>query len=399
MINIKDKKDCCGCSACVQKCPKQCISLKEDNEGFLYPQVDQSKCIDCHLCEKVCPFLNQNEPINPIKIFAAKNPDEEKRMQSSSGGVFSAIAESIIDEGGVVFGASFNKDWVVCHSFTESKEGLSTFRGSKYVQSQIDSSYVEAEKMLKIGRKVLFSGTPCQISGLKKYLQIDYENLLCVDIVCHGVPSPLVFKEYLRSELKRTHSDILDTDPQRISKILFRDKRLGWQRYGLSIYFDSPNMTRSNSIFQEKKTNPYLVGFLSDVFLRQSCYTCPIKNGKSGSDITLADYWGIKNEHPDFYDDKGVSCVIINTAKGEQIYKDLLLENEISTLNQFIKRNSAYYKSPKRPDNRNKFWKGFKENGVEYATKKYARLSLRESMLKIIGKLGIVPIIKKILKR
>ena len=203
MIEIKDKKDCCGCSACVQRCPKQCITLKEDNEGFLYPIVDKKTCIDCGLCEKVCPILHQGEPQKPLKVYAAKNLNEEIRRQSSSGGIFTLLAEQVIQEGGVVFGARFDENWEVKHDYTETIEGLAVFRGSKYVQSRIEDNYKKAEEFLKQGRKVLFSGTPCQIAGLKRFLRKEYEELLTVDFVCHGVPSPGVWRKYLKETVAR----------------------------------------------------------------------------------------------------------------------------------------------------------------------------------------------------
>lgn len=203
MIDILDKKDCCGCSSCVQRCPKQCITLKEDNEGFLYPIVNKEICISCGLCEKVCPVLSQGEPRKPLKVYAAKNQDEEIRRQSSSGGVFTLLAEQVIREGGVVFGAIFDENWEVKHDFAETIEGLAPFRGSKYVQSRIDDNYKKAERFLNQGRKVLFSGTPCQIAGLKRFLRNEYDNLLTVDFVCHGVPSPGVWRQYLKETVAR----------------------------------------------------------------------------------------------------------------------------------------------------------------------------------------------------
>ena len=190
MISIKDKIDCCGCSACVQTCPKQCIRLEEDNEGFLYPSVNKSLCVECGQCDNVCPMLHGHEPQEPVGVYAATNPDEGIRMQSSSGGIFSLIAENIIRQGGVVFGAAFNEDWEVTHCFAETVDGIARFRGSKYVQSRTGTTYAEAERFLKAGRKVLYSGTPCQIAGLKSFLRKEYGNLLTVDCVCHGVPSP-----------------------------------------------------------------------------------------------------------------------------------------------------------------------------------------------------------------
>lgn len=197
MINIIEKKDCCGCSACVSICPKHCITMSLDNEGFLYPQVDNESCIDCGLCEKVCLVLNQGKECKPFQVYAAKNINEEIRMKSSSGGIFTLLAEQILHEGGVVFGARFNADWEVIHDYTETKEGLAAFRGSKYVQSRLGDSFCQAEHFLRQGRKVMFTGTPCQIAGLKLFLRKTYDNLLTVDFICHGVPSPGVWKKYL----------------------------------------------------------------------------------------------------------------------------------------------------------------------------------------------------------
>lgn len=203
MIYIKDKKDCCGCSACVQRCPKQCISLHEDAEGFLYPNVDENICIGCGLCEKVCPVVNQSDEHEPLAVYAAMNPDESIRMQSSSGGVFTLLAEKVLAEGGVLFGACFNERWEVVHDFVETKEELARFRGSKYVQSKVGDTFRLAEDFLKQGRTVLYSGTPCQIAGLKLFLRKSYDNLLAVDFICHGVPSPGVFRTYLQNEINR----------------------------------------------------------------------------------------------------------------------------------------------------------------------------------------------------
>ncbi len=198
MINIIDKQDCCGCWACVQVCPRQCISMHEDEEGFLYPKVDVSACMACGLCDKVCPEINQSKPKRPQNVYAAINPDNAIREQSSSGGIFTMLAERTIESGGVVFGARFDEKWDVVHDYTETVDGLAAFRGSKYVQSRIGECYRQAGQFLKAGREVMFSGTPCQIAGLKKYLQREYDNLLAVDVVCHGVPSPKVRRVYLK---------------------------------------------------------------------------------------------------------------------------------------------------------------------------------------------------------
>ena len=254
MIEIRDKKNCCGCAACVQKCPKHCVSLKEDEEGFLYPVVNVDKCIDCGLCEKVCPVLNQDKKHEPIGVYAAKNKNDETRKNSSSGGVFTLLAENVIKRGGVVFGARFDERWEVVHDYVEDKEGISKFRGSKYVQSTIGDNYLKAEQFLKAGRKVLFSGTPCQIAGLKHFLRKDYDNLLTVDFICHGAPSPGVFRTFLRDEMHKaarqgggkntvslpciplvTEKDGLDCKDVEIKSINFRDKRNGWKKYGFAL--------------------------------------------------------------------------------------------------------------------------------------------------------------------
>lgn len=204
MIEIKDKSQCCGCNACVQRCPKQCIAMCEDEEGFLYPEVDEAICIDCGLCENVCPVINQADARIPLQVYAAKNTDEKIRMHSSSGGVFSILAEQTIKQGGVVFGARFDENWEVKHDYTETIDGVSVFRGSKYVQSKTGDTFKQAEQFLKQNRKVLFSGTPCQIVALKRYLKKEYENLLLVDFICHGVPSLGVWRKYLKQVIALT---------------------------------------------------------------------------------------------------------------------------------------------------------------------------------------------------
>ena len=233
MIRIEKKEDCCGCEACVQRCPKHCISLFRDNEGFLYPSVNESLCIGCGLCEKVCPILNPLPKRKPLQVFAAKNLNEEVRLASSSGGVFTLLAEHTIRNNGVVFGARFNEKWEVAHGFTDTVEGIADFRSSKYVQSKINGTYQEAEQFLKAGRKVLFSGTPCQIAGLKRFLRKEYTNLITVDFLCHGVPSPGVWESYLKETIARKCKKIqFCSDPYAsVKKISFRDKTLGWKKF------------------------------------------------------------------------------------------------------------------------------------------------------------------------
>lgn len=333
MIDIKVKKDCCGCSACVQICPKGCISLKEDNEGFLYPEADKDICIDCGLCEKVCPFINVGVPHEPVNTFAAKNKDESVRMESSSGGIFTLLAEKVIQEGGVVFGARFNEKWEVIHDYTEIVDGLSVFRGSKYVQSRTGDTFRQTETFLKQGRKVMFTGTPCQIRGLKLFLRKNYENLLTVDFVCHGVPSPGIWQEYLDETFRRSgcreklkkNSVLSSPEPiLSITGINFRNKKSGWKNYSFVVRGMSAGQADKNSVLLSDihLKNPFMRAFLSDLILRPSCYECKAKAGRSGSDITIADFWGVQNILPEFDDDRGVSLVLIN--KNRDFFVDLL---------------------------------------------------------------------------
>jgi coenzyme F420-reducing hydrogenase beta subunit len=348
VIEIRKKEDCCGCHACVQKCPKQCITMQEDEEGFLYPKVNEELCINCGLCEKVCPVINQSEPRKPLKVYAAKNPNEEIRMKSSSGGIFTMLAERTINNGGVVFGARFNDQWEVIHDYTETIEGIAPFRGSKYVQSTIGNNYQIAEQFLKKGREVLFTGTPCQIAGLNKYLQKNYDNLITVNVVCQGVPSPLIWREYLE-QIKQNDE---------IKYISFRDKSRGWKSYSIKYVF-------GDSIIYHKATNDnYLFGFRNCIFLRPSCHLCPSKLGKCYSDITLGDYWGIYAFYSKYDDDKGVSLVLVNSDKGMNFISDICTQFVETSLNQANYGNPMIKNSAPLTQNRKHFWDLYSKVGI-----------------------------------
>ncbi len=391
MITITDKHNCCGCSACVQACPKQCISFEEDEQGFRYPLADKAICVDCGLCEKVCPVLNAGEPRQPLAVYAAINPNEEIRKGSSSGGIFTALAEAVLNEGGVVFGARFNDQWEVVHAYTESKEGLAPFRGSKYVQSRVGETYRQAKTFLQQGRKVMYTGTPCQIAGLKRYLGKEYDQLLTVDVVCHGVPSPLVWRDYLR--------DITANNLSQIASINFRDKSTGWKNFRLKINKSDGQVF----VDESNRENLYMQAFLGNFSLRPSCHACIAKSGKCGSDFTIADYWGITKTNTSFIDDNGVSSIIVNDLKAENILSGLQIQLEKSSIEQFVKMNPAYYKSHKRPDNYVLFWSKYNQKNISGVIKKYARQSNREYIrswaIKLLFKLNVLPILKKVLKR
>lgn len=306
MIQITNKVDCCGCSACTMKCPKHCITMQADNEGFLYPVVNKEDCIDCGLCEKVCHELHPYEQRKPLNVYAAINNDEEIRLKSSSGGIFYLLAEKTISEGGVVFGARFDDEWQVMLDYAETPEGVQPFMGSKYVQARTANAYKDAETFLKQGRKVLFSGSPCQIAGLHHYLRKEYENLTTVDFVCHGVPSPKVWQRYL--------DEVVTSGKQAINDVKFRNKSNGWNKFNFVLSYN--NEEKSYSLCSWHQQNHYMRAFLSDMILRPSCHECRAKQGSSHSDITIADFWGIHIEMPEMDDDKGTGLVLVNTEKG-----------------------------------------------------------------------------------
>lgn len=372
MIKIQNKQDCCGCSACVQRCPRHCISMKEDEEGFLYPVVDESVCISCGLCEKVCPIINRPKKQPVMEVLAVKNRNEAERIASSSGGVFIALAKKTLEKGGVVFGAVFDENWEVRHTYAETLDGVRPMMGSKYVQSRIENSYREAETFLKQGREVLFTGSPCQITGLHTYLRKDYPNLLAVDFLCHGVPSPGVWRRYLDETFSRSAlraaagkntvlSSSLKSLPV-ITGIEFRDKTLhGWKKYSFVVRGESASKVDKNSVLLSDihKDNIYMRGFLSDVYIRPSCYRCRCKNGVSHSDLTIADFWGVPVAMPDFDDDKGVGLVLVNTDKGKAVFDVLDMDVRSTTVEAAKVANGGFNEEVKAHPKRNLFFFGY----------------------------------------
>ena len=384
MISVKDKKDCCGCAACVQRCPRHCILMKEDEEGFLYPLVDVSLCIDCGLCEQVCPVIHQGTAREPLTVFAAKNPDEQIRMSSSSGGIFTLLAEQVLAEGGVVFGARFDEHWEVVHAYTETVEGLAAFRGSKYVQSRTGDSFVQAERFLRQGRKVLFSGTPCQISGLRCFLRKEYDNLVTVDFICHGVPSPGVWRAYLKEKTARqcggknsvlSHSTYPLGDV-RVENIAFRDKRYGWKKFSFALTLSAPGRrgAKNTVLLRETKyKNVFLKGFLRDLYLRPSCHECPAKCFKSGSDVTIGDFWSINDYLPRENDHCGYSlCLVHSDIKWP--FKSIRLDDET-----VYKTNVSIYRSSRAHKNRKLFFKDYaRGRNVIPLIGRYATVTLKK---------------------
>ncbi len=342
-IQIASTDQCTGCSACASICPTKSITMQEDREGFLQPHIDTKTCIGCHKCEKTCPI------ITPIQIptdfetqaYVAINKDEDVRLRSSSGGMFHALAKWTIKKGGVVFGARFNEKWDVIHDYTETLDGIDPFMRSKYVQSRIGDTFKQAKQFLDSGRQVLFVGTPCQIGGLKTYLNKEYDNLLAVDFICHGVPSPKVWREYLKEV----------TNGDSLVDFNFRDKQDGW------LDFQCVTTTTTAIRCEKQMANIYFRGFLKDIYQRLSCYNCQFKSVHRTSDLTIADAWGIQNYCPQMQDNKGTSLCLIHSSKTVNILKELpMIENKSVDLEQPICYNPSLIRSVSKPKYKRKWF-------------------------------------------
>lgn len=371
MIN-KSKEECCGCGACAQVCPRDCIVMKEDQEGFLYPEVDKLKCVSCNLCEKSCPvILNKVSPQEPV-AYAAFCKDEELRLQSSSGGIFSLLAEQILEQGGIVFGAAFDKDWSVHHIGIERVEDLEMLRGSKYLQSRTENTYLEVKKQLLLGRKVLYSGTPCEIEGLKAYLNGEYENLYTQDLICHGSPSPKVWKKYVDYR-----ENCAGAAAQRT---FFRHKKYGWKTY--AVLFEFSNNTAYEQILTK---DLFMQMFLQNLCLRPSCYKCAFKKLGRQSDITLADFWGADKVVPELDDNKGCSVVLIHSEKGKRLFE--MVKSQMTykkvELSDALLGNPSMTKSCEKTPKRDAFMQAVNSMSFDQLAKAYVK---RSSLKAKIGK-------------
>lgn len=381
-VLFMEKSQCCGCSACFASCPTGAIIMKEDQEGFLYPYIQKEKCVSCYRCLKVCAFKVdlQEKPYdrkqqNPVKnlyegkkeadtiplVFAAKHKNLETRMDSRSGGIFSALSDQVLKSNGVVYGCVLTSDFNAKHVRADNYEIRDKMRGSKYIQSDMTSIFKSVKNDLLNKRFVLFSGTSCQIAGLQFYLEKPYTNLLCIDIVCHGVPSPKVWQSYLDWQSKRKKSKCVKVD--------FRDKKkFGWAEHKETLYFNN-RKSISSDIFKNL--------FYGHEILRPSCYQCPYKNILHPGDITIADYWGIEKAAPGFDDNKGVSLVLVNNEKGltwfDKTKKDMeYVQCRIEDSMQ------PPLKAPFRePLDRESFWKDFEVKDFTYIAKKYGGYGIK----------------------
>lgn len=361
-IIIDDKKKCCGCTSCYSVCPVNAISMQEDTEGFLYPIVDEEKCINCNACVASCSFRKDIEEkeyrkkmYNVPIAFAAKHKSLDIRMNSRSGGIFTAISNYILSIGGVVYGCILDNNLMPMHVRAEIPEIRDLMRGSKYVQSNMNDIFKSVQKDLEEGKKVLFSGTSCQIAGLHYFLKKDNSSLLCIDIVCHGVPSPKIWRDYYKWNQDKYKS--------KIERVDFRNKiDYGWKAHFETLWFEDGKKVDSR-IFTKL--------FYTNMIIRPACYVCPYKDYIHPGDITLADFWGIDKAFPEFDDDKGVSLVLINDEKGTELFDKIKSDLEIIQTTVEKCEQQPLHKPYNCPEGRDKFWHEYEKKGFRSVIKHY----------------------------
>lgn len=389
-----DKKDCSGCTACKNICPKNAITMIYDKQGFEYPTINDELCINCGICKKSCRFNEKsisNKNLDDIKVYAVKHKSENIRKKSSSGGFFTVISDYILSKNGVVYGAGFDKNFNVIHKSAINSEERDELRGSKYVQSQMKETFKCVEKDLKEDKYVIFTGTPCQVAGLQGYLKKDYGKLIKCDIICHGTPSVKVFNDYKEF--------MEDKYKSKIKSFNFRSKSIIGEVQVIEIIFEN------NKIYRKPiHLDPYGKLFFENYTLKPSCYNCKFTNLNRTSDFTMADFWGIEKSIPDFDDKKGVSLVLVNTNRGKEIFNSIknsiiYVESNITDCMQHNLQNPS--DKPKILIN---FWNDYNSNGFLYVAKKYggynfidkSKRECRKRLSLILKKFGIISVLKKI---
>lgn len=396
---VKSKGKCCGCGACMNVCPQNAITMEEDEYGFIYPRINAEKCIKCHACINVCAYNNANKyKKEPIKSYAATSLDFKVKEKSASGGIFYELSKKVIETNGIVFGAAMenkNGKLVINHIYVDNLNDLSKLQGSKYVQSNIGNSFRTAKKFLDSGRHVMFCGTPCQILGLKSFLRKEYDNLLTIDIICHGIPNLRFFNDYLK---------VMSNEKKIIIKdFKFRDKSKGWKHNAKIYYTNNDKRLKSKLITGEYSS--YYDYFLKCDSFRENCYSCTLASKSRVSDITLGDYWGIEKEHPELLKNKslnskkGISCVIINSQKGLNYLSDI---SNIFLYESKIEKISLYNGQLNRPSNkgkrRNMVLELYKEKGYLELEKRF-KSELHKKMPYIIVRNMVPKAIKEKLKK
>lgn len=368
-----NKSECCGCTACKAICPKEAIAMVDDEEGFLYPKINYDKCIECGMCKKVCAFNEKysvEDNINYPEMYAVKHKVDNDRLTSRSGGMFVALSDFILKNNGVIYGATFDEEFNVLHKRVLTKSDRNKLKGSKYVQSYIEDVFSYVKQDLLKEKYVLFVGTPCQTSGLKSYLKnIDNSKFFVCDIICHGVPSPLIWKDNLKFIEQKYKGKIVSAN--------FRDKSYGWHTH-----IESYNLNNRN---KKVKAEYFSNLFRKNIILRPCCEKCKFTNLKRPSDITLGDFWGINKVLPNYKnDDKGISLVLVNTKKGINWFNEV--KNDIYYEKVDISNNlQPNLKEPSKPViDRNKFWNDYKNNGYEFVLKRYGGYNYKTRIKKVI---------------
>lgn len=377
MINIQDKSKCCGCCACVDVCAHQAITLKTDIEGFWYPVVDETKCVDCGLCNKICPELNitdlkKNDYPQPTHTIAAINKKMSVRWDSTSGGAFSALADTMYEEGGYVSGAIYNEDFSVRNFISNNPDDLKKLRSSKYLQSKAEGIYKEIRDILRKGEKVLACGTPCQMAALRSFLRKDYENLIIVDFICRGVNSPKVYRKYLDS-LERKFGG-------KVVYVKAKNKELGWRNLTRKVVFDNGKV-----YYGVHMQDDFRRGYHTNVFCRPSCYSCQYKGFPRMADITIADYWGIERVDPNMDNNIGTSMILLNSNKGVAFFEKVKdkLEWKETKFESILPGNFALRKSIEPAKiNRKTFFEDLDKGTFEEVTAKYFPLIQKKKTIK-----------------
>lgn len=373
MLKINSKFECCGCTACANSCPKEAIAMEFDEFGFLYPRIDMNLCVDCGLCEKVCQFHDDYilyENFTFPAAFQFRMSSNTQLLKSQSGGAFFAIADLFIADGGIVYGAAFTDSWRVVHQRATNSVELDSLRMSKYVQSDIRGIYSAVRDDLSRGIKVLFSGTPCQVAGLKSYLPDSlHRSLFCIDLICHGVPSPQIWKDYL-AYLQTLHDS-------KIVKICFRDKRFGWHGARESYLFEN-----GHEDFRQTYNNLYFSGYT----LRESCSKCVFTNLRRIGDISIGDHWDIPKDSI-YEDGKGLSLVFVNSEKGQQLFDGVKDDN----ITESVPIEQCGQPQLHKPSILSQYHLSFKTDymnkGFVYVAKRYGDLGLRYKIIKVKEKI------------
>lgn len=361
-----NKADCNGCGVCELKCPKNCITMTEDCEGFLYPIIDMEKCINCRICEKTCANFNDGDK-SKAKTYIAINKNEEERRSSASGGMYYPIAKYVLNNDGVVFGVKYNDNLLATHDYAESLEEAKLFQGSKYMRSNLNNSYKKAEEFLKDGRQVLFTGTPCQCKGLKVYLKGDYDNLITCEIVCHANPSPKLFKNYILALERLKNKKVVD--------VLFRSKENGWRNQTPIIVFDDGSKEEENS---------YYKAFIRELINRPSCYDCRFCTETRCSDFSIADFWGIEKIDPTYDDGKGTSLLNVNTEKGIEVFNKIFNEFNLKQIDTNLAFSFNHHKNVPMHKNREKMFNKIDDKNIIYYMNKYSKITFSQKVIRKI---------------